>query len=79
MQDGEENWDFESMLSANEAVTSSIIVMLRELQRVGEDGDKTMHRTVAEAIELDKEGLEMKRKNAKLSDWNMGISLCVRQ
>lgn len=70
MNDREDIWDLEGRVTAKEVATSKIRRKLQDVQRVSKDGGEAMPRRIAEDIELVCEGVETKRKHAKLSKWN---------
>lgn len=63
--DGEEdNRDVECTVTAEEAATSGIRNKLREVQRVCDDSGEAVPTTIVEVVELAREGINAKRKNA---------------
>lgn len=68
MDDEDGNWDFEGMVIAEEVALSGLQARLREMQRVREDGNETVPTTIIKVVELAREDIEAKRKNAKLSN-----------
>lgn len=70
-----QNWDFDSMVSAKEVATTGVRGKLREMQRVCEDCSKTVPTATVKFAELEREGVELKRKNASLSDQNTNIEV----
>lgn len=66
MDDRKDNRDFEGTVSAKNMATSGICSKLQEVQRVCENGDKAASRAKVEVVELAREVVEQKRKNATL-------------
>lgn len=58
------------MLNFKEVASSVLRNKLQEVQRVCVDGGKAVPTIVVEVIEYAREGIEMNRKNATLSDRN---------
>lgn len=64
----EDNWDFESLVIAEEMNTSGTHGKVQEAQRICDDGGKGVSTKIVEVIELARHGIEAKRKDAALSD-----------
>lgn len=70
MSDGEHNWNFGGMVSAEAVATSNIRCKFREVQRVYENGCEAVPTTTVEVIELAREAIETKRRS---------VTMCSRQ
>lgn len=66
VDDEEDNWEVEGMLTAEELTTSSLHEKLRGVQGVCEGGGDTVHATIVDVIQLACEGSEIGRKNAAM-------------
>lgn len=67
MDDEEDSWDLESMVTAKEVATSDTRTEVQDVQRVCEDGGEAVPTTIVEATVLARECVEARRKNATLS------------
>lgn len=63
----EDNRNFEGMVTAEGVATSGIRGKLRVIQCVSEKSGEAVPTTILEVIELNREGIEIKRKNATSS------------
>lgn len=61
-----EIWDFEGMATAEKVASSGFRGKLREVQCLFEDCREDAHRTVVDVVEITREGIEARRKNAVL-------------
>lgn len=62
----DENWDMEETLSVNEVAASKVCDMVKEVQRICENGGIAVPTSFIDVIELLIEVVETKRKNVKL-------------
>lgn len=68
VDNGEDIWDFQDMVTAEEVAMFGIHGKLREVQRVCEDGSEAVSTAIVGVVDLAREGVETKRENAKLFD-----------
>lgn len=62
MNDEEDSWNFEDIVTAKEVGSSILRAKLQEVQRVCENGGEVVPTTVVELAELAREGVEAKLK-----------------
>lgn len=67
VDDEEENWGFEGMITVEELASTFFRGKLQEVKRVCEVGGKVVSMTIVEVVYLACERIEVKYKNAELS------------
>lgn len=68
VDDEENSWDFECMISSKEIVLFGLRGKLQERQRIFADGGQAVFTAVAKEVQLAREGIEEKRKNAAMPE-----------
>lgn len=66
MEDEDDNWDFEVVVTAEEVATTGIRVKLQEAQRICEVGSEAVATTIVDVIKLARGGIEMIHRNVPM-------------
>lgn len=68
IDDEENNWESKDMATAEEVFTTCIRGTMREFKRVCEDAGETVLATIVNVIDQASESIEVKHKNATMSE-----------